>query len=170
MTTALTQHLTPARTALRSWWRGLAQRERRALQTAAVLVGVALLWLVAIGPAARTLQTAPAERERLDGQLQQMQALAAEAKGLRGATPVTPDAARSAVEAAAARLGARAKLTLQAQRAVLAVKGVGSDELGAFMAEARAGARARVVEATLTQASPGLYDGSLTLSLGGATR
>lgn len=168
MSSALSQRLSPGRLALRSWWRGLGLRERRALQLAGVLLGVALLWWVAIGPAARILQAAPAERERLDSQLQQMQALAAEAKTLRGAPPVAPDAARSALEAAAARLGPRARLSWQAQRAVLALKGISSDELSAFLAEARAGARARVGEATLTQSGPGVYDGSLSLNLPGA--
>ena len=48
---------------------------------------------------------------------------------------------------------------------MLSLKGVSSAQLNAWLAEARAGARARVVEANLVQTSPGLYDGSLTLAL-----
>ena len=57
-------------------------------------------------------------------------------------------------------------MRLQGDRALLALKAVNPTQLGAWLAEARAGARARVVEASLTQTSPGLYDGSLTLALG----
>lgn len=164
---AITQRLAPARAALTAWWQGLGPRERRGVQLAVVVLGVALLWMVALGPAARTLRTAPAERERLERQLQEMQALASEAKGLRAVAPVSPDQARTALQAAVGRLQDRGKLSLQGQRGVLTLKNVGSAELGAFLAEARAGARARVIEATLTQASPGLYDGTLTVSIGG---
>lgn len=164
---AITQRLAPARAALAAWWRGLGMRERRGVQLAVVVLGVALLWMVALGPAARTLRTAPVERERLERQLQEMQALASEARGLRAVTPVAPDQARAALEAAVGRLQDRAKLSLQGQRGVLTLKNVGSAELGAFLTEARAGARVRVIEATLTQASPGLYDGTLTVAIGG---
>ena len=61
-----------------------------------------------------------------------------------------------------------AKLSLQGERAIVTLKGVDGEQLGAWLGEARAGARARVVEASLQQTSPGLYDGSLTLALGTA--
>jgi len=166
----LSQRLAPVRGVLAAWWRSLGIRERRAVQLAVVVLGVLLLWTVALGPAARVLREAPAERERLERQLQEMQVLAHEAKGLRAVPPVTADQANQALQAAVGRLQDRAKLSLQGQRGVLTLKGVGSAELGAFLTEARAGARAKVVEATLTQASPGLYDGTLTVSIGGGTR
>lgn len=164
----LAERLAPLRAQLAAWWRGLGARERRGIQLAVVVLGVALLWIVALGPAARVLRDAPAERDRLERQRQEMQALANEAKSLRAVPPVAAEQARSALQAAVGRLKDRAKLSLQGQRGVLTLKGVGSAELAAFLAEARAGARARVVEATLTQASPGLYDGTLTVSIGGA--
>jgi general secretion pathway protein M len=163
----LSRHLAPAADAWRQWWRGLALRERRALQIAAVLVALAVVWAVALAPAARTLRDAPAERDRLDAQLQQMQAQAAEAIRLRAVPPLTADAARNALQAAAGRLQDRAKLSLQGPRANLTLKGVTSAELSALLTEARVGARARVTDATLTQSSPGRFDGSLSLTLGG---
>ena len=51
---------------------------------------------------------------------------------------------------------------------MVALKGISGEQLAGWLAEVRAGARARVVEATLNQTSPGLYDGSLTLALGGS--
>ena len=155
--------------ALRTRWAAFAPRERRLLTLAAVVLGGFLLWSVALAPAWRTLQTAPAQLDALDAQAQQMQALATEAGLLRAAPPVPLDQAQAALTAATERLASPAsKLSLQGERALLSLKGVGSAQLSAWLAEARAGARARVVEASLTQTGPGLYDGSLTLALGAA--
>lgn len=153
----------------RSRWAAFAPRERRLLTVAAAVLGLFLLWTVAIAPAWRTLRSAPAQLDALDAQLQQMQALAAEAGRLRGAPPVALDQAQAALSAATERLASPAsKLSLQGERALLTLKGVGAPQLSAWLAEARAGARAQVVEATLSQAGPGVYDGSLTLALGAA--
>ena len=98
-----------------------------------------------------------------------MQAQAAEAAQLRGVPPVPLDQAQAALTAATERLGSPAsKLSLQGERVLLTLKGVSAPQLSAWLGEARAGARARVVEATLTQTGPGTYDGSLTLALGAA--
>ena len=154
---------------LRARWAAFAPRERRLLSVAAAVLGLFLLWTLAIAPAWRTLRSAPAQLDTLDAQWQQMQALAAEAGRLRGAPPVPLDQAQAALSAATERLGSPAsKLSLQGERALLTLKGVGALQLSAWLAEARAGARARVVEATLTQTGPGTYDGSLTLALGAA--
>lgn len=164
----LSQGLAPARAAAQARWQALAPRERRLLTIAGALALVTLLWFVAIAPAWRTLREVPPQREALEAQLQQMQGLAAEALALRAVPPVPPDQAQAALAAAAERLGAQGKLVPQgAQRAVLTLQGAGSGQLAAFLGEARAGARARVVEATLTQSGPGSYDGSLILAVGG---
>lgn len=168
MNTALARQLAPAQGALRQWWQGLAARERRLLQAGALLLALALLWWLALGPALRTVRQAPAERDRLDAQLQQMQRLAQEAKTLRAVAPVAPAQAQAAVQAACGRLGERAKLNLQGARAVVTLQGVTSAELAALLSEVRSGARARVSEATVNQSAPGRYQGSLTLSLGAA--
>ena len=53
-----------------------------------------LVWLIAVQPALRTLRETPAELDRLDSQLQQMQLAALESETLRGASPVPADAGR----------------------------------------------------------------------------
>ncbi|MEK8053395.1 type II secretion system protein GspM [Ideonella sp. DXS22W] len=165
----LGQALAPARAALLAQWQGLAPRERRGVAVAAALLGVALLWFVAIAPAWRTLRELPAQREALESQLQQMQGLATEAQALRAVPPVPTEQATTALNAAAQRLGAQGRLTPQGpQRMVLTLQGASSAQLAAFLGEARAGARARVLEATLNQTGPGSFDGSLVLAIGGA--
>ena len=168
-TLTVPSRLQPLRTALVGWWRGLALRERRLLGAAALVLGLFLLWTVALAPAWRTLRSAPAERDALETQLQEMQVLAAEAQALRGVAPISGDQARAALQAATSRLGDRAKLSLQGPRAVLTLKSLTSTEVAAWVAEVRAGARARVSEATLNQSAPGRYDGSISVTLGSGT-
>jgi general secretion pathway protein M len=151
---------------LQAWWAALAPRERQALTLAAAVLGAYLFWAIALAPAWRILRSAPAQIEAGETQARQMQAWAAEAKRLRAVVPVPMAQAQQALTAATERLGGAAKLSLQGERAIVSVKGLSGDQLAAWLAEARAGARARVVEASLSQTSPGLYDGSLTLALG----
>ena len=149
-------------------WLRLAPRERRLLGLAAAVLGGFLLWAVALAPAWRTLASAPAQLAAAESQAQQMQAMAAEASRLRAVPPLPMAQAQAGLSAATARLGEVAKLSLQGERAVVAIKGISAQQLAAWLAEARAGARARVVEANLSQTTPGLYDGSVTLALGAA--
>jgi len=160
--------LRTARASARTWWSSLAQRERRLVLAAAALLCVFMLWRLALAPALHTLATAPAQLAAAEAQTQQMQALASEAASLRAVAPVPMAQAQAALSAATSRLGDAAKLSLQGERAVVTLKGISGDQLAGWLAEARAGARARVVEASLSQTTPGRYDGSLTLALGAA--
>jgi general secretion pathway protein M len=87
--------------------KGLAPREQRALQLAAWLLGLLLVWSVAVAPAWRVLQSAPERQARLGPQLQAMRTLAAEARALQqteGAqAPAWPERLR-ALEASSERL------------------------------------------------------------------
>lgn len=152
--------------AARAWWQTLAGRERRLVGGAAVLLVAVLVWLVAVQPAWRTLERAAIEREALELQWQAMQRLAIEAQQLRAAPPVAPQDAAAALEAASARLGPAARLTLQGERAVLTVNGVGTSALRDWLAEARSGARARPVEANLSRGPQG-HVGTLVVDIGG---
>jgi len=164
-----TSRLAPLHTALQpalAAWGRMALRERRLVTLGACVLGAFLLWAIALAPAWRTLNTTPALRDAAEAQTQQMQALAREAATLRAVAPVPLAQAQQALTTATARLGSAGKLSLQGDRAMLALKGVDSEQLAAWLGEARAGARARVVEASLNQTSPGRYDGSLTLAMG----
>jgi len=153
--------------ALRQRWQGLGARERRLAALAVAVVGAFLLWAVALQPAWRTLRDAPPQRERLDLQLQEMRVLAAEVQQLRAAPALSAEQSGAALRAASERLGPKAKLSLQGERAVLTLSGVSSPQLRDWLDEARAGARARPVEAQLARGAQG-FNGSIVLSLGGA--
>jgi len=151
--------------ALRERWQSLGARDRRLAWLAAAVLAAFLLWTLAIQPAWRTLRDAPVQRERLDLQLQEMRALAAEAQQLREAPALSTEQSAAALRAASERLGGAARLTLQGDRAVLTLNGVSSLQLREWLAEARAGARARPVEAQLSRGAQG-FNGSVVLSLG----
>jgi general secretion pathway protein M len=167
----VTEGRTPAAltAAVKSVWVGMTPRDRRLAALAAAVLGLYLVWAIAVAPALATLRRAPGELARLQAQEQQMQLLAEVAKSLHGAQPVAPAQATSALNAATARLGPQARLTIQGERAVLTLQSVAAPQVMAWLAEARAGARARVSAATLTQTGQGVYSGSLTVVIGAAS-
>jgi general secretion pathway protein M len=150
---------------LRGRWQGLGGRDRRMAWLALTVLGAFLTWAVAIQPAWRTLRDAPAQRDVLDLQLQEMRTLAAEAQQLRNAPALSTDQSAAALRAASDRLGNKARLSLQGDRAVLTLNGVSSTQLREWLVEARAGARARPVEAQLSRGAQG-FNGSVVLSFG----
>lgn len=150
---------------LRERWRTLSTRDRRGLALAAAVLGAFVLWSAALQPALRTLREAPAQLDALDAQLQQMQALAGEAAELRNAPAVGPEQAAQALQAASARLGPKGRLVLQGDRAVLTLNGASGAQLREWLADARAGARARPAEAQLTRGAQG-FSGTIVVALG----
>jgi general secretion pathway protein M len=152
--------------ALRERWAALQERERLLVALAALLVGGALIWMLAVQPAWRTLRSAPAEQARLDAQWQAMQRQAAEARTLRAAPPLAPGLAAQALQGATARLGASGRLLLQGERAVLTLNGADGDAIAQWLAEARRAARARPVEARLSATDTG-YSGTIVVAIGG---
>jgi general secretion pathway protein M len=160
---ALMQALAP----VRQRWAALSVRDRRLSALAGSVLGLFITWTLAVQPAWRTLQAAPAQRDALDAQWQAMQRLAAEAKELRGAPPVSIEQSSAALQAATERLGNKGRLSVQGERAVLTLQGASTSQLRDWLAEARSGARARPVEARLTRAAQG-YSGTVVVALGGA--
>lgn len=151
---------------LRARWAGLAPRERQLLLAAGAALAALLLWLLLLGPAISVLRSAPARIQAQAVELATMRQLAEEAKTLKSASPVGGPEATAALKAATTRLGDHATLTVAGGRATLALQGVAPDALQAWLAEARAGARARPIEAQL-QHTPTGWQGQLVLGLGG---
>lgn len=154
---------------LRERWRQLAHRERTLIATAAVLIGTTLLWWVGVAPALRTLRQASDARQQLDGQIQHMQALQAQAVALQ-ASPRLPDegAARALETTVRQRLGQTGQLSVAGERATLTLKGVSPDALAQWLAEARVNARAVPIEVRLTRtpgSGPASWNGTMVLSL-----
>jgi general secretion pathway protein M len=155
----------PTRTDITAAWVRRQPREKRLLLAAALVIAAALAW-AAVAPALRTLKTTPAQLAALETQLQAMQRLAAEAQALRTTPPVPMEQGRVALQASAARLGDKARVSLQGERAVLTLTGLPADQLTAWLAEVRINARARVVESQLQRTPEGGYAGTVVLAFG----
>jgi len=141
--------------ALQTRWQALAPREQTLLQAAAALVAAALLWWLAVAPALQLLRSAGPRHAALDAQLQHMQALQAEAVQLQALPRANPDDAQRALQASVAdTLGTSARLTINGDRATLALKGTPASALAAWLAQARANARAVPQEMRLARAQP----------------
>ena len=166
-TSGATSGLASAWAPLRQWWRALPGRERCLLLVAGAVLGLALMWWLALAPALRTLRSSPADIEAAEAQLRAMQRLSAEATELRSTPPVNSEQAAAALRAATERLGEQAKLSLQGDRAVLTLNSVATSQLRDWLAEARSGARARPVEASLLRSGTG-FSGTLVVAIGGA--
>lgn len=168
-------------TVLATRWQALAPREQRLLGLAAWLIGLALLWWVALAPALNTLRGAPARHAGVDRQLQQMQALQAEARQLQATPPARVGDAQALLRSSLTQhLGNTAQLQIVGDRATVTLQAAPAPGLALWLAEARSNARAQVLEARLNrsaQASPvstkatkpadatTRWDGSLVLAL-----
>jgi general secretion pathway protein M len=150
------------------FWQARAPRERQLIAAMVAALALLALWMIAIQPALRTLREAPLELARLDQQWQQTQLAAFEVESLRSATAVPPAQAGEALRAATDRLGSKAKLVVQGDRATVTFTGVAFEDLRAWLGEARSGARARPVEAQLLKAATG-YSGSISVVMSGAS-
>jgi general secretion pathway protein M len=153
---------------LRARWRALGARERRGLAIASWVIALFLIWVAAIAPAWRTVLAAPEQLDRLDAQLQQMQRLASEARELRATPALGSTQAAAALRAASDGLGAAARLQLAGDRATLTLSGADGSQVRDWLAEARASARARALEANLTRGAQG-FTGSIVVALSGGS-
>lgn len=165
MIEGLSAQLQPWRERAQAAWRARSPRDRLALVTMALVLGVFVVWSVFVAPALATLRSAPAQLDALEAQLQQMRAMAAEVRELRNASPIAAAQAGLALKAAAERHGDKVRLSLQPERAVLTLQGASPEQLRALLVEARSAARARPLEAQLTR-GPNGFSGTLVLSLG----
>ena len=157
--------ITDTRDQLQARYAKLDSRERQMVLVIGGLLAFLLVWLILVRPAWKTLDEAPALREQADAQLLQMQAISNEAKQLRALPPVPQPVAEQVLKSATDDLGGKAKISVQGDRATLSVTGINGEDLRKWLLQARGGARARPVEATLTRAGDG-YNGTLVVAIG----
>jgi general secretion pathway protein M len=156
---------TDPRARLARHYAALAPRERVLVAVMAGAIAFLIAWLIVVRPAWRTLAAAPALRAQADAELLQMQAIAAEAKQLRALPPVQPQGVEQVLKSATDQLGGKGKLSIQPDRATLSVTGATGEDLRQWLIQARGGARARPIEASLTRMGGG-YSGTLVVAIG----
>ena len=157
--------ITDTRDQLHARYAKLEARERQMVVLIGLLLGFLFVWLVCVRPAWKTLDDAPALRAQADAELLQMQSIANEAKQLRALPPVPQSVAEQVLKAATDELQGKGKLSVQNDRAVLSLNGANGEDIRKWLIQARGGARARPIEASLTRAGDG-YNGTLVVALG----
>lgn len=165
--TANASPLNDLRAQLKGRWAAMAPRERRMVTVMAWLLGITLLFLLGVRPAWKTLQQAPVQLREVNAVLEDMQRQATEVKTLRQMPVVPPAQAEAALRSATERLGDGAKIRMQPDRAVVTLTKVAGADLAQWLADVRANARARPVEANFAQVEPGVYSGTISVVLPG---
>jgi general secretion pathway protein M len=153
-------------------WTRRSPREQRLLVIGIWLLGLAVLWVLALAPALRTWQEAPARQALLDTQTQRMRQLQAQAQGLQKPAAISRADAAMWLEKNLAELGPNARISLQGDTATLSLQAAPAAALARWMSQARDNAQALPTQAQLQQASPAGADspaatwrGSLVLRL-----
>lgn len=138
--------------AARGSWKKLAKREQTWLVLAVAVLGLGLLWGLAIAPALRTLTNASARQQMLDRQFQQMQQLQMQAVSLQAQPKISREDAQRALEAAVKqRFGGSAQLSITGDRATLSLKNAPADALALWLTQARVNARSLPIEVHLVR-------------------
>jgi general secretion pathway protein M len=151
---------------LRARWAALAPREQAMVAAAAVVVGLALLWWIAIGPALATLRGADAQHLALDAQLQHMRRLQAHARAMQSQPKQSQAESMRQLEAAIRQqLGTTARYSIAGERVTVTLTNAPAPALAQWLSQVRANARAIVGEARLARNATGGWDGSLVLAL-----
>ena len=147
-------------------WNALAQREKTLVAAAAAMVGLALLWWIAVGPALSTLRSAEEQHRDLDNQLQRMLGLRAQALALHAQPRQNRDEAVRAPDASVQqRLGSASRMQVAGDRVTVTLSAVPPDALAMWLTQARVNARAIPAEARLTRNPAGLWEGSVAMNL-----
>lgn len=152
--------------ALQQAWAQRSPREKQLLGWGTATVMLALLWSLALAPAWRTWQEAPAKQARLDAQTQSMLQLQAQAKSLQTPSPISRSESAAWLEKNLTELGPNARLSLQGENATLSLDAAPAEALARWISLARERALAMPVQAQLQQgAGPSVLRGTLVLRL-----
>jgi general secretion pathway protein M len=151
---------------LRARWAGLAPREQALVGGALLLVGIALVWWIALAPAIGTLRSAGEQHRIVDTQLQQMRRLQAQAKAMQSQPRQGHDEAMRQLEAAIRQnLGVTARYAIAGDRVTITLTNTPPQGLAQWLSEVRTNARAIPGEAKLARNPVGGWDGTLVVTL-----
>jgi general secretion pathway protein M len=153
-------------------WGRRNPREQQLLSIGLWVVALAALWVLALAPALRTWQEAPARQALLDAQSQRMRQLQAQAQSLQRPAAISRIDAAKWLEKSLAELGPNARISLQGETATLSLQAAPAPALARWLSQARDHAQALPTQAQLQHASPAgpnnldvTWRGSLVLRL-----
>jgi general secretion pathway protein M len=135
-------------------WARRSQREKQLLSIGIWVLGLAALWMLALAPALRTWQEAPARQALLDAQSQRMRQLQAQAQSLQKPVTISRADAAKWLEKSLTELGPNARISLQGETATLSLQAAPAAALARWLSQARDNAQALPTQAQLQHASP----------------
>jgi general secretion pathway protein M len=151
---------------LKERWESLAGREKVWVAAAGAVIALLLVWLIAIRPALSTLRTAEQQQRTLDGQLQHMRILQAQAQALQAQPKQNREEALRLLELSVRqRLGTAARTQITGNRVTVTLTGAAPEAVAQWLSQARVNARALPGEARLNRNAGGLWEGTLVLTL-----
>jgi general secretion pathway protein M len=136
-------------TASHQAWGQRSPREKGLLGVGALVLLLAGLWGLALAPALRTWQEAPAQQARLDAQTQTLQRLQAQAKSLQKSTLISRNESVQWLEKSTSELGSGAKISVQGERATLSLEAAPPEAVARWLTSARERALALPIQAQL---------------------
>ncbi|MDD5031392.1 MAG: type II secretion system protein GspM [Rhodoferax sp.] len=148
-------------------WQAASAREHRSVTLAAAVLGLAVVWSLALAPALKVWRTADAQHAALTAQHQQMLNLQAQARALQALPKVNAADARLALEASLKPLGTAAQLAQQPDRLTVTLKGLTAQALVQWLSATRQNAHLIPLEAHLKRADAAKdgWDGSVVFAL-----
>jgi len=160
--------LRTVRTALQSRWEQLAPRERFGLGALGLLLGVWLLWAVALQPSLQTLRDSSANRAQLAQQMQHIRALQAQAQSLQQHGTLTRQEALQRLRQLTQTADTGFQLNQNNNQVTIQVTAVPAAALANWLTQARLQAQALPIEVHLsraTQEGSATWDGRIVLRL-----
>jgi general secretion pathway protein M len=135
-------------------WGRRSPREQQLLGLGVWVLGLAAMWVLALAPALRTWQEAPARQALLDNQSQRMHQLKAQAQSLQKPAALSRADAAKWLEKSLTELGPNARISLQGETATLSLQAAPAAALARWLSQARDHAQALPTQAQLQHASP----------------
>lgn len=146
-------------------WQQLGERDRRALGWGAMLLGLALLWWLALAPAIATWREAPARIAAERATLQRLKDMAQEAQTLQAQARAPGDTpALDRLRQVSATLGDRAQLTAQGDTVLVTLAAVSAPEWTTWLADVRLNAQLKPSQVRLRAAPDGTWSGTLVFA------
>jgi general secretion pathway protein M len=150
---------------LKARWAALGAREQRALRLASAVVLAALLWLVLLAPALRTLKSAEAQNLQLSTELEHMQALQLRAKTLRATPALSAQETLLALQSASNALGKSAELQVVGEQATLRFKQLSTEALAQWLRPPPESGQSPAEAQLQRDAATALWSGSMVFQL-----
>lgn len=148
------------RSAWQAAWDRRSPREQQLLGIGFWVLTLAALWMLALAPALRTWQEAPARQTLIDAQSQRMRQLQAQAQGLQKPVAISRTDAALWLEKNLAELGPNARISVQGDRATLNLQAAPAAALARWLGQAREHAQALPTQAQLQQTTPAGTNGT----------